>query len=172
MSKLIIICGLPYAGKTKLGQALVARFGHAAVDVDVTKERLYGLGLKDDDLTKEQWNDIYAQTDQQIEDYLKSGKTVVDDSRNFRKAERMSAKAIAQRCEADFITIYVDTPVATLRQRMAENRRNPTRHDILDAEFEELLRKWETPMEDERPLVLQPADQLHDWILVHTQELS
>src|SRR5262245_6082473 len=83
MSILIILCGQPYAGKTTLGQAIVEKFGYAAVDVDVTKEHFYGQGLKDDDLSHEQWVRIYEETDQQIADYLQGGRSVVDDSRNF-----------------------------------------------------------------------------------------
>ena len=172
MSKLIVICGLPYAGKTTLGTALVARFGHAAVDVDATKDQLYGVGLNDDDLTQDQWNAIYAQTDQQIADYLQSGTTVVDDSRNFRKVERMGARAIAHRCEAQFITVCVDTPVEMVRQRLVENRQNPTRHDIADADFEHLLRSWEAPTDDERPLLLTHEDRLQDWMQLHAHELT
>lgn len=172
MSKLIIICGLPYAGKTTLGHTLVARFGHEAVDVDVTKERLYGLGRKDDDLTKEQWNLIYTRTDQQIEEYLNSEKTVVDDSRYFKKVERMRARAIAERCHARCLTIYVDTPVAILWQRVVENRRKPARHDIPDAAMEDLLTQWEAPTEDEHALVLQHGVRLCDWIYVHAQDLT
>jgi predicted kinase len=58
----------------------------------VTKDKLYGVGLKDDDLTHEQWVKIYAETDKQIEKYLHAGKSVVDDSRNFSKSERVHAK--------------------------------------------------------------------------------
>jgi predicted kinase len=172
LSKLIVICGLPYAGKTTLGAALVASFGHAAVDVDATKERLYGVGLTDDELTQDHWHAIYAQTDQQIADYLHSGTTVVDDSRNFRKAERMGARAIAHSCDAQLITVWVDTPVEVVRQRLVENRQHPKRHDMADADFEHLLRSWEAPTADERPLLLRQDDRLQDWLHLHAHELT
>jgi formylglycine-generating enzyme required for sulfatase activity len=137
MSTLIILCGQPYAGKTTLGRAIVEKSGYENVDVDVTKDHLHGLGLNDDDLTHEQWVRIYEETDRQITDYLHAGRSVVDDSRNFRKFERVSAKAIAERCDAHFVTIYVKTPEEILRQRLHENRINPTRHDIEDQENEQ-----------------------------------
>ena len=172
MSTLIILCGQPYAGKTTLSRAIVEKFGYETVDVDVTKEHLYGLGLKDDDLTHEQWVKIYEETDRQIADYLQGGRSVVDDSRNFRKFERVHAKAIADRCAADFLTVYVNTPEAVLRQRLAENRTHPTRHDIDDQVFEQFLTLFEPPTEDEHPLVFTCGDDLEEWLSNHSAGLS
>jgi predicted kinase len=172
MSTLVILCGEPYAGKTTLGQALIQKFGYASVDVDVTKERLYGLGLEDEDLTHDQWVGIYEQTDQQIADYLQAGHHVVDDSRNFRKFERVHAKAIADGCQAHFVTIYVNTPEAILRQRLHDNRRHPTRHDLPDQEFEHLLTLFEPPTEDEQPLVFPCGESLDEWMDRHAAELA
>jgi predicted kinase len=172
MSTLIILCGQPYAGKTTLGSAIVAKLRYETVDVDVTKDQLYGPGRKDDDLTHEQWVRIYAETDQQIGDYLYAGHSVVDDSRNFRKFERVHARVVADRCGASLVTIYVKTPEEILRQRLHENRRNPTRHDIEDDVFEQLLTLFEPPTEDEYPLVLNYGDRLEAWITAHSAELS
>lgn len=172
MSTFIILCGKPYAGKTTLGQAIVDKFRYETVDVDVTKEHLYGLGLKDDDLTHEQWVKIYEDTDKQIANYLQAGRSVVDDSRNFRSFERVHARAIAESCAADFVTIYVRTPDEMLRQRLHDNRKHPTRHDVADQDFEELLRLFEPPGEDEQPLVFNCADDLEEWIVHHSAELA
>ena len=172
MSTFIILCGQPYAGKTTFGRAIVDKFGHEIVDVDVTKEHLYGLGLKDDDLTHEQWVKIYEETDRQIADYLQGGRSVVDDSRNFRKFERVHAKAIVDRCAAHLVTIYVRTPEAVLRQRLVDNRRLPTRHDIDDQVFEQFLSLFEPPTEDEHPLVFNCGDDLEAWLTNHSADLS
>jgi predicted kinase len=171
MGTLIILCGQPYAGKTTLGRAVVARFRFETVDVDVTKEQLYGLGLDDDDLTHEQWVRIYEDTDRQTAGYLQAGSSVVDDSRNFRKFERVHAKAIADRCAADFVTIYVKTPEAVLRHRLHENRKNPTRHDIEDNVFEEFLTLFEPPTEEEHPLTFNCGDGIEEWISTHSGQL-
>ena len=121
---LYILCGLSFAGKTTLGKAFVKKFGYETVDVDVTKENLYSKGLKDDDLTHDQWVKIYDETDREIEKYLKEGKSVLDDSRNFRKFERTHARKIAEKCNSDFVTIYVKTPEEVVRQRWIENKKN------------------------------------------------
>jgi predicted kinase len=172
MSRFIVLCGKPFAGKTTLGKAIIEKFSHETVDVDVTKDNLYGLGLKDDDVTHEQWVSIYEETDKQIEAYLQDGRSIVDDSRNFRQFERVHAKAIAERCGAAFVTIYVAAPEEILRQRLHGNRKNPTRHDLDDKDFEELLTLFEPPTEGEDPFVFNFGDSLEVWISTHTSELS
>ena len=88
MNKLFIICGISFAGKSTLGEAIAKRFGYAQVDVDDMKFQLYGPAIKDEDLIHADWVRIYDETDKLIESYLQSGKTVIDASRNFRKKER------------------------------------------------------------------------------------
>jgi len=54
-NRLIIVCGLSFAGKSTLGSAICAEFGYPQVDVDQTKADLYGPGIDDEDLDPEQW---------------------------------------------------------------------------------------------------------------------
>jgi predicted kinase len=161
---LCIISGLSFAGKTYLCNILVKKFGYETVDVDVTKENMYGKGLKDDDLTHEQWVKIYDATDKQIEKFLKDGKSVLDASRNFRKVERINAKNIAERSGTGFILIYVKTPEEVVRQRWGENRRTQTRHDVGDKGFEEIINFFEPPSSDENPVILNHGDDIEKWI--------
>lgn len=161
---LYIISGLSFVGKTYLCNILVKKFGYETVDVDVTKKNIYGKGLRDDDLTHEQWVKIYDATDKQIEKSLKDGKNVLDASRNFRKSERINAKNIAEKSGARFIVIYVKTPEEVVRQRWVENRRKQTRHDIEDKNFEEIINFFEPPSSDENPIILTYGDDLEQWI--------
>jgi predicted kinase len=133
--KLVIICGLSFAGKSTLGQALSRRFGYVEVDVDCTKVNLYGATIKDSDLTAAQWKTIYARADNEIETILTSGRSVVDASRNFRTAERKHARLLARSLQIDLITIYVNTPEPVARERWLQNRRTQSRRDITDADF-------------------------------------
>ncbi len=171
MNKLIIICGLPFAGKSTLGKAIAKKFAYETVDVDVTKENLFGKGFKDDEINQEQWVKIYDETDKQIENYLKEGKTVVDDSRNFRNFERINSRKITKRCSAALVTIYVRTPEQIVRKRLIENRKNQTRHDLEDKDFEELLTIFEQPNKDENPIVFSFGDSIEQWITTYTSRL-
>jgi shikimate kinase len=55
MSKLFIICGISFAGKSTLGKVIAQQFGYAEVDVDDTKIQLYGPDIRDEDLSHDDW---------------------------------------------------------------------------------------------------------------------
>jgi uridine kinase len=55
-NRLIIICGLSFAGKSTLANEISARFGYTEVDVDETKLDLYGPGIDDEQLTQDEWD--------------------------------------------------------------------------------------------------------------------
>ena len=48
-NKLIIVCGLSFAGKSTLANAISAAFGYLQVDVDETKDELFGPGVDEID---------------------------------------------------------------------------------------------------------------------------
>jgi predicted kinase len=161
---LLVVCGLPFAGKTTLEQELRRWFELAHVDVDDTKRELFGPAVRDKELSRADWERIFAETDDRIARYLRAGRSVVDASRNFRRAERDHARGIAAENRAKAVTIFVDTPVELVRRRLAENRLTRTRQDLTDEEFEHLLRLFDPPAPDEQPIVLAHGEDLTRWI--------
>jgi predicted kinase len=164
MCKLLIICGLSFAGKSTLGNAIAKRFGHDQVDVDVTKVRLYGENARDDQLTQSDWDRIYRETDNLILNCLQAGKAVIDASRNFRKAERQQTRTLVRKARAEIATIYVDTPEAVARKRLHENRVARMRVDYPDAAFDEIAKIMEPPGRDEEPLIFPHESEMDAWI--------
>jgi predicted kinase len=171
-NKLLIICGLSFAGKSTLAKAIAARFGYEEVDVDVTKIQLFGQTIKDEELHPDDWARMYAETDRRIEHLLVSGKSVVDASRNFRKDEREIAKRIADNAGVPIITIYIDTPEEIARQRLMENRRMPVRRNVTDSDFDDVIRAMQPPSDDETPLIFHYADGLEDWLEKHSSLIA
>ena len=172
MNKLFIICGLSFAGKSTLAQAMVKSFGHEEVDVDNTKIALYGSDVQDDALTREEWDRIYEETDRQIIDLLNSGKNVIDASRNFTRTERDHIRSIAGNLGCQTVTIHVATSEAIARQRWQENRRTRSRRDVTDNDFEDIVRVMEPPMADEHPLLFPSGDDIANWIAANIQLLK
>jgi predicted kinase len=172
MNKLFIICGISFAGKSTLGEAIAKRFGYEQVDVDDMKFQLYGPAIKDEDLIHADWVRIYDETDKLIESYLQSGKTVIDASRNFRKKERQLARQIATKLKVEIVTIFVDTPEDIARKRLLENRKKNSRLDVTEKDFEKILQVWEPPTVDETPFVFRYGDQIDSWISKNTSAIS
>jgi len=171
-NKLIVVCGLSFAGKTTLGDAICAEFGYPQVDVDETKVDLYGPEIVDEDLDGEQWTEMYRQTDNRIAGYLRDGSSVADASRNFRKEERDGARVLAKGAGADVVVVYVNAPEWLVRQRWAENRANQTRRDVSDKDFEEIIAVMEPPADDETPLVFRHDEDIKTWLAENTGSLA
>lgn len=172
MSKLFIICGISFAGKSTLGKKIAQQFGYAEVDVDDTKIHLYGPDVQEEDLCHDDWVRIYAETDSLIERHLQAGKAVIDASRNFRREERQSARRIVAKLNAEVVTIFVDTPEAIARQRLLENRKKPSRREVTDEDFEEILQVIEPPTAEETPLIFHYGDDVEHWIAQNTSVLN
>jgi predicted kinase len=161
---LIMVCGLSFAGKSTLGRALSKKFAWAEVDVDETKVRLHGPGITDDQLTQTQWDAIYGQANEEIAAFLKSGQSVVDASRYFKKAERDEARLLAKNLCANVITIYVDTPEFLARERWQRNKRTKMRRDVSDASFQDIIDSMQPPGAEEHAIVFHYADDLDRWV--------
>jgi predicted kinase len=84
-NKLLILCGIPFAGKSTLADKLVSNYGFSRVDLDEIKFELFGKDIDDDQFTQSQWDRVYQQMYQQIESLLKKGKSVIHDTGNFTK---------------------------------------------------------------------------------------
>ena len=167
VNNLYIICGLSFAGKTTAAHAIATQFGIQQVDVDWTKEQLFGPDIRDEELSREQWDTIYAETDACIVSSLDAGQAVIDASRNFSRTERAHIRTIVTEHGHRVVTIYVNTPEWMARQRWQANRANPTRRDVTDADFEAIVRAWEAPLEDEQALVLPFDEPIERWIEAH-----
>lgn len=172
MIKLILICGISFAGKSTLGRAIVNKFGYQHVDVDEVKDQLFGSDVKDENLRHADWIRIYKQTDKLIQNYLKKGDSVIDDSRNFRKSERQKITRIATMLGAKVVTIFIDTPEIIARQRLAENSKTNSRRNVSDTDFRETLEAMEQPSTDESPLVFQNGEDIEAWISKYTYLLN
>ena len=171
-TRLIIICGLSFAGKSTLGNAICAAFEYPHVDVDETKVDLYGPGLDDTDLNPDEWARIYSVTDDLIVAHLRKGDCVVDASRNFRRRERDHARSIANRMNAETVTVHVDAPESLVRKRWARNRNQQTRRVVSPEGFEEIISVMEPPSEDEEALIFRHNDDTEEWLREHAISLS
>jgi predicted kinase len=172
MGKLFIVCGLSFAGKSTLGRAIAERLGYEEVDVDRTKVALYGVDVQDEVLPRAAWNRIYEETDRQILTLLHAGKNVIDASRNFTRAERDHIRAMVDAFGYQTVAIHVTTPEAIARQRWQANRKNPSRRDVSDRDFADIIRAMEPPTADEHPLRFHSDDDIAQWIADHLQALT
>src|SRR4030042_3295306 len=122
MTKLYILCGIPFSGKSFLAKEIEKKFGHTRVDLDDVKFELYGENVKDEYLKQKDWDILYREGHRKVESLLQKGKTVVYDTGNFTKHERNTVRQIANRLGIEITTIFVDTPKQIAYERLSKNR--------------------------------------------------
>eukprot|EP00644_Phytophthora_capsici_P002854 jgi/Phyca11/10847/fgenesh1_pm.PHYCAscaffold_55_\ len=149
---LIVVCGIPAAGKTTVATALVSHLqcqlpgeqvvyiAPATVNVDKTR------GYADSRAEKNTRSALKAA----VEKVLNPKTIVVLDALNYTKGERYELFCKAKAESTTYCVIYVDTPVDVALQRNAEQEEpfDPKLLEELAARFEVPLEKnrWDSPL--------------------------
>jgi len=150
--RLLILCGLPFAGKSTLARALAAALGAVHLELDaVNRER--GLGLDGSPISRSAWTATYREGRRRLEGHLAAGRTVVYDAVTFRWAHREQLRRVARRHGASATVVWVATPVAEIGRRRRANREHRTRRDVRPADFALVAGGFEPPRADEAALV-------------------
>lgn len=160
---LLILCGLPFAGKSTLAVALAQHLNMHIICMDaINMER--GLGLNAAPISSDQWGETYREMYRRMDEMLAAGTSVIYDAPNATRQERDDARAIAARNNAATRIIYVPTPADTARARLLANRTNPIRHDVRDADFDDVLRRFEPPDDEPDTIMYDAATSISLWI--------
>jgi len=154
MTKLYLLCGIPFAGKSTFAKKFSKEKGFSVVDFDEVKFEIFGREIKDEDLIQKDWDKVFQKTFQIIENLLKQGDSVIYDMGNFTKKERQKARDIADKLGIETITIFINTPYKIAKVRFLENKKFPKRFDISEADFESACREMEIPNEDEGQIII------------------
>lgn len=169
MNQLIILCGIPFAGKTVFAKTLENKFNFKRVDLDEIKFKLFGPNITDEDIDQKGWDAIYQNMYQEIEMLLQKGDNVVHDTGNFTQNERGLVQDIAKSLNISFKTVFIDTPTDVALKRLQANRENQKRFDISDQAFWEAVAEMEKPGEEENSMTYSGKKQTEEWIKSHLQ---
>ena len=159
---LVILCGLPFSGKSALAQIICTTLPFIRIDLDEVKFRLLGKGVHDEQITQGQWDAVYQQMYQDIREGLVANKNIVHDTGNFTTSERNIVRAIAQNFTVPTLTIFVDTPLEVIHKRLVQNRLKPTRFDVSDENLLSCVKEMEPPGVAEPSIVFKPKDSLEN----------
>jgi aminoglycoside phosphotransferase family enzyme/predicted kinase len=143
----IVVCGLPASGKTRLAEVLAATSGLAHLSSDVTRKRLAGLpagARAADEVYSDEFSALtYAELGRRAaaETALRRG-AIVDAT--FRHRADRDAFATAFGAAAPMLFVECRAPVAVLRRRAADRER--LQGQVSDATLEVVTREassWE-----------------------------
>jgi predicted kinase len=145
MSRMWMLCGLSFSGKSTLARKLASEHGASVVSLDALNDER-GVGYGGDGLPGEVWGETLALALERIDHLLAGGRDVVVDDTCCYRWIRDRFREVAERRGAEVSLLFLDTPLAEIARRRAEATE---RRGIADAVFDEHLRTFERPGEDE-----------------------
>lgn len=142
------------------------KFGFVRIDLDDVKFSLFGKNITDEQIDQNEWNKIYQKMYAEIENNLKQGKTVINDTGNFTKHERGLVKNIADKQGLETVEVFIDVPVEIAQQRWLENKNTNKRFDISEKEFHSTVAEMEPP-EGKNVMIYTYPEPIETWIATH-----
>lgn len=159
MPTLFILCGLPFSGKSTLARKIAEATGSVLVSYDalwMEKNRETGLSLPFDEFS--------ALAEERLAQALANGSSAVYDTLNNSRGWRDRLRGIADRQGARSVIVYLNTPLAVIEQRRAENDRTGERHSVSAATVREEAAKFETPEPAEAAIEFTPETNFPSWV--------
>jgi predicted kinase len=162
---LYLMCGLAFAGKTTLAEAIAAATEAHLVSVDEINARrglAGGLGIPE-----EEWARTHRQALADTEEALSRGVVVVVDDTNCYRFLRDNYRAVAERHGAPTRVVYLDVPLSLALARMRANEVEATRPPVRERVLRELARRFEPPTPEESVLRFPPGADPRSWVDLH-----
>jgi aminoglycoside phosphotransferase family enzyme/predicted kinase len=133
--RLVLMCGLAGAGKSRVAGALAERLCAVRVRSDVERKRLFASaptaravpGLYSPDATRR----TYERLQELAQQALDAGVSVVIDASSLRRSERDALRLLAARHGVRFCLLVCEAPPAVLQARVQQRQRADT--DASDA---------------------------------------
>lgn len=162
MTKLYIMCGLAFSGKSTLARKISEHTGSKLIAFDT-------MWVEEDKIKPvpkdaEGWRYIRDKAQEEVLRLLKEGTSVVYDDNNPKRDHREELRRVATLAEANSFVVYLDTPLDIIRERERENWILQNRHDVEPENFEKVLNDMEPPTDDENVLVFRPDMRVEDFL--------
>lgn len=160
-----LLVGFPYSGKTTLAKELERRLGFARINIDELKFAKGYNDVGDDDVPDEVWDEIFNEADDLIGKYLSEGKNLTNEYAWITKEWRNRARKVAKEHSSGTKVILIDIPFEEIKRRWLENKQTKERFHWPEKEFEQYLKDFERPTEDENVIIYdqsQPIEELID----------
>ncbi|HYH12336.1 MAG TPA: ATP-binding protein [Thermomicrobiales bacterium] len=155
-STLVVMSGIPFAGKTTLARELAARCGLTRVSVDEIVVEL-AIELGRDAENQRGWARAMAEGLERTRRSLARGESVVYDTANHTRRNRDRCRRVAWQASAEFRCVWVDAPVEVARERLLANRADPERVDVPDASFRQIVDAFEPPSDEPDTVRYEPG---------------
>ena len=145
-----LLCGFIGAGKTTFARKLEERTGAVRITKDEWLIRLIGNDPTIDGY--EEYDSRICELSRDVAFQLvEKGIDVIIDEGFWAREERALLRSRIEKMGAEVVLYYLDTPIQTIRERVARRSANPTKDSfrISRAMLDNYLAYWQPPSEDE-----------------------
>ncbi len=162
------MCGLPFSGKSTLSKAIseyldIPRISFDETWIKIEKENKFIPGEN----AVEQWKYICNACEQEATKLLQDGISVVYDNLGTTKEQRNTLRKLANAAKSESVVVYVDVSKEEVIKRREDNLINTVRAQVSDENFNNALKQFERPSDDEKVLVYNPNQDLESWLKKH-----
>jgi predicted kinase len=166
---LILMCGLPFSGKSTAARRIAVEIGAALVSLDALH---LSRGLDPGrDIREETWAETGRCALTRADSLLAQGcSAVIDDTFSYRR-DRDRFRHMAARRRIETLILFLDPPGPTLAARIEANSRRPTRAPVSPEVIEHIRREFERPGADEPVVRLTGPDEVETWLRTQGREL-
>jgi len=154
-----LLCGFIGAGKTTFARRLEARTGAVRITKDEWLIRLIGNDPTIDGYAD--WDDKVVELSRDLAFGLAAkGIDVIIDEGFWAKDERAAMRRRAAEAGAEAVLYYLDTPIVTIRERVARRSADPPKdsHRISGELLDYYLQFWQSPSGDEDYVLASEGD--------------
>lgn len=160
--ELIALCGLAFSGKSTVARRIAAELGAELISYDmINATRGFDGGTA---IADSEWEKTSLMAVDRAQAALAAGRSVVVDDTFSHRFLRARFAAVAAAAGVPFELLFVDTPLAVIEARIAENARTGRRAHIAADVFAHHRDRFQFPGADESPVRLVAKDDLDRWL--------
>ena len=159
---LIATCGLGFAGKSVLAKSLSGELGIRLLSYDFDIYPVYRHLVPSGSSVAAEYDFVQEIARGEIGATLGAGESLIYDDLLLERDDRSKLAAVTHAHGAELVLVYLDTPLAMINQRRAENERTETRTSVGDAKMQLDASLLEPPDRTEQAIYVHPDDAVAD----------
>ena len=160
MPVLIAMCGLPFSGKSVLAGALSRELRFRLLSYDVELYPVHSRRAPANSSLAAEYDFVQDIARREIGTILARGESLIYDDLLLERDDRRKLAAVAKAHWADFVLVYLDTPLPVIEERRAANSGTRRRASIPEADMRLDVSLLEPPQDAERAIYVSPDDVL------------
>ena len=156
MPALIAMCGLPFAGKSVLAQALSRELRIRLLSYDSEIYQVHSRLAPPNSSVAAEYDFVQVIARREIGTILAGGESLIYDDLLLERDDRRKLAAVAEAHWAGFVLVYLDTPLSVIDERRAANSRTRARTSVPEGKMRTDISLLEPPEEAERAVYVGP----------------